>query len=162
MTETTPSANPQPELKPAGQESSRNAPERSSFEEAGHLCKLFISTLHQIEQTPNVDLMASLFDDNAELWRQSFREPYHGIPGVRRFWKEYLDQFEHVHSNFHRVVQRDKIIILEWLSEGALLGGRPIHYAGVSILESGADDKIVSFRTYFDSAHFLTPQALAH
>ena len=138
------------------QKSSHSEAPSYQFEQANHACRIFMSTLNQIEQNSNVELMACLFAENTEIWRQAIEEPYRGIIGARRFWKEYVDQFEHIYSRFVRVTAMDRLVVLEWVSEGAVKGGRAMHYAGVSLLEMNADEKITSFRSYFDSAQFLT------
>lgn len=131
--------------------------ERENLEQISHEGKIFMSALHQIEENGNVELIASLFEETAELWRQTFTEPYLGLSGARRFWKEYLDQFEAIHSRFLHVSERPGLIVLEWDSQGLVKGGRPIHYAGVSIIELSETKKIACFKTYFDSAHFILP-----
>ncbi len=140
-------------LRPAKQE---------TLDHASHDVKMFVSTLHQIEQTGNVDLMANLFSEACTLWRQAFLEPHTGLAGARRFWKEYLDQFEAIHSRFIQVTEAQGLLLLEWDSQGQLKGGRPIHYTGVSIIQLDAERKIHSFKTYFDSANFLLAQNGQH
>ena len=138
------------------------AESKENFAQASHETKLFMSALHQIEENGNVELIAQLFDDEAELWRQTYEESYKAISGARRFWKEYLDQFEAIHSRFTNVVERGGLIVLEWEGQGRAKGGRPIHYRGVSILELNEAKKVARFKTYFDSAPFLVTQAPSH
>lgn len=140
---------PTPQVRPVQQE---------SLDQAAHEVKMFMSALHQIEQTGNVELMANIFAEDASSWRQSSAEAYQGLAGVRRFWKEYLDQFEAIHSRFLQVTAAQGLFLLEWESQGQLRGGRAIHYNGISILELDAERKIKSFKTYFDSANFILAQ----
>ncbi len=149
----------------SGKEASRTHQrpvQQETLDHASHEAKMFMSTLHQIEQTGNVELMAALFADEASLWRQAFSEPHQGLAGARRFWKEYLDQFEAIHSRFIQVTESQGLFLLEWESQGQLKGGRPIHYTGVSIVQLDAERKIHSFKTYFDSANFLLAQNTPH
>lgn len=136
--------------------------QRETIDHASHEVKMFMSTLHQVEQTGNVELMTGLFSEEASLWRQAFSEPHQGLAGARRFWKEYIDQFEAIHSRFFQVTEAQGLFLLEWESNGQLKGGRPIHYTGVSIIQLDAERKIHSFKTYFDSANFLLAQNAPH
>ncbi len=142
--------------------SSPAAEGKENFAQASHEAKFFMSTLHQIEENGNVELMAQLFDEGAELWRPTFEEPYRALSGARRFWKEYLDQFEAIHSRFTDITERNGLLILEWEGQGRVKGGRPIHYKGVSIIELNSEKKVARFKTYFDAAPFLVMQTPTH
>lgn len=116
----------------------------------------FIRALQQVEETGNVEPLAELFADDAELSNLAVIEPLRGYAGAREFWKEYLHAFDHIHSRFIRVIEHDGGIVLEWKSEGALRNGCPIDYCGVSILET-AGGRVRRFRSYYDTAAFLRP-----
>lgn len=116
----------------------------------------FIRALQQVEETGNVEPLAELFADDAEISSLAVIEPLRGYAGAREFWKEYLHAFDHIHSQFTRVIEHDGEIILEWKSEGVLRNGCPIDYCGVSILET-ADGRVRRFRSYYDTAAFLKP-----
>ena len=47
---------------------------------------------------------------------------------------------------------------MEWTGKGELKNGQPIEYRGVSIIEHDGQ-KVSAFRTYYDSAAFLAPEA---
>jgi ketosteroid isomerase-like protein len=57
------------------------------------------------------------------------------------------------------VVDAEALGELEWVSEGRLASGRPVSYAGVSLLEHDDDGKVVRFATYYDTAAFTSPTA---
>jgi hypothetical protein len=120
----------------------------------------FMSALQAMEQDRDVSQLAARFHPSCKLWRQSYGHAYDGVAGAQKFWTEYLNQFASIATDFTHVQEREGLAILEWESRGALLGGRPIHYRGVSILELGAEGKVTSFKTYFDSAHFIAVHAV--
>lgn len=116
----------------------------------------FMKALQEVEETGNVELLAEMFTDDAEIINLGLAEPLRGYAGAREFWKEYLHSFDHIHSHFTSVIEHDGKVILEWESEGALRNGCPIDYRGVSILET-ADGRVRRFRSYYDTAAFLKP-----
>lgn len=128
----------------------------SSQQEPTHA---FMSALQSMEKDRDISLLAARFNPSCRLWRQSYGHAYEGAEGVQKFWNEYLNQFASIATDFTHVLEREGLAILEWESRGALQGGRPIHYRGVSILELGEDGKVASFKTYFDSAHFISVHA---
>lgn len=119
----------------------------------------FMSALQSMEKDRDVNQLAARFTPSCRLWRQSYGHAYEGAEGAQKFWNEYLNQFTSVDTAFTQVLEREGLAILEWESCGALQGGRPIHYRGVSILEFDEDGKVLSFKTYFDSAHFISVHA---
>ncbi len=115
----------------------------------------FLDALDAVECDRSLRAMKALFGDHARLSRLG-RPAERGPDGVRRFWEEYLDQFgDEVHSDFSRIIETDRVVTLEWTTKGELSSSRPICYSGVSLFEFDGD-KIVDFRTYYDSAAFLT------
>lgn len=121
----------------------------------------FMSALQAMEKDRQIDHLAVQFSEDCKLWRQSSGQPYEGAKGVQDFWQQYLHQFASIDTHFTNVVEREQLAILEWESHGSLQGGRPLRYTGVSILELGAEGKVKVFKTYFDSAPFISPEALA-
>jgi ketosteroid isomerase-like protein len=78
--------------------------------------------------------------------------------GARHFWQTYLDQFDEIRSEFSHLIEADGQAALVWTSKGALKGGRPIAYRGVSIVEHDGG-KVHRFETVYDSAAFLREKA---
>ncbi len=116
--------------------------------------KEFIKALASAEQTRGIQQLVSLFTPQAEVRSIALKKPLTGPDGVKRFWLDYLGNFESVRSSFTHTHSSQDLTVLEWKSEGTLLDGTAINYQGVSILEYSAD-KISRFRTYYDSAAFL-------
>ena len=118
----------------------------------------FMQALEQAEQTGDAARLVEMFSDDAEVSNLALKNPLRGREGAREFWRHYLHQFDHIHSEFTQVSETDGKAVLEWEAEGALRGGKPISYRGVTILETDRD-QVRRFRSYYDSAAFLQPQA---
>lgn len=116
----------------------------------------FIQALHQAEDSHDPAPLVPLFGDDAELANLAKTE--HGTAGAAKFWGDYLAAFARIKSEFHAVTVAGERSVLEWTSTGELPGGKPIVYRGVSVLEF-AGGKVAKFRTYYDSAAFVTAGA---
>lgn len=115
----------------------------------------FLDALDALERDRSVRAMEAMFSDEARLSRLG-RPAERGRTGVRRFWAEYLDQFgDQIDSEFSRIIETEQVVTLEWTTKAQLTTSRPISYSGVSMFEFDGD-QIVDFRTYYDSAAFLT------
>ncbi|HEY0238316.1 MAG TPA: nuclear transport factor 2 family protein [Friedmanniella sp.] len=113
----------------------------------------FAAALHQLEDSGDLDTFMELFADDVELYRPETKQHLDGKDGARSFWAEYLGTFDHISSDFSRVVDGE-IGVLEWTSTGQLRGGAPITYAGVSIVDFDEAGKVSRFATYFDTQAF--------
>jgi len=111
----------------------------------------FIEALRRLERERDVDDIASLYADDAELDNPTHQTPRHGAGGAREFWRHYRDTFDEIESTFRSVVESGDVAALEWTSRGRAVGGEPFEYAGVSVLEFEGD-RIRRFRAYFDPA----------
>lgn len=69
---------------------------------------------------------------------------------------DYLKVFDRAASRFTQVTEGNGTAVLEWETDGVLRQGHPIHYCGVSIIET-ADGRVKKFRSYYDSAQFVHP-----
>jgi ketosteroid isomerase-like protein len=121
---------------------------------ASEMTQRFIDALHKIEESGDVQALAELFAEDAELRRLAQTHPEKGPGGVQQFWKEYVSTFNRIHSDFTHITEQDGRAVLEWVSEGEMNNGEPVRYAGVSVIET-QDGKVHHFRTYYDSAVFL-------
>lgn len=117
----------------------------------------FAEALHRLESTGDLEAFLDVFADDAVLVRPEPGGVEHGREGAQRFWQAYLDQFSQVASEFARVVQDGSLGELEWVAEGALASGRPITYAGVSLLELDDAGRVTRFATYYDTSAFVRP-----
>ena len=117
----------------------------------------FADALNRLESDKDLDAFLAQFSDDAELLRPEPGAREQGVDGARRYWQAYLDQFDEIASRFSRVVDADRLGELEWVSEGRLTTGRPISYAGVSLLEHDDAGKVTRFATYYDTVPFVEP-----
>jgi ketosteroid isomerase-like protein len=112
----------------------------------------FIDALHRLEEGSEVEPIASLYADDADISNPVTRHEHSGQEGAREFWSAYRGTFEEIHSEFHNVLENGDTAVLEWTSRGRAADGRDIRYSGVSVLEFEGD-RIAGFRAYFDSRH---------
>lgn len=120
------------------------------------MAQTFADALRRTEETRDPEPLVRLFADDAELHNLAFGEA--GRDGARSFWQTYLDQFDDIRSEFSHLIEQDGQSALVWTSKGALKGGRPITYRGVSIVEHDGD-RVHRFETVYDSAAFLRTEA---
>jgi ketosteroid isomerase-like protein len=116
----------------------------------------FIDALGKLERTNDVDDLASLFAEGAELVSPEVRG--RSTTEAEQFWRSYRAQFDDVQSDFGQVDDNGGTAVLEWTSQGTLATGRPIQYAGVSLL-TVEDGRVTRFATYYDTAAFVAPDA---
>ena len=117
----------------------------------------FMDALQTLESNHEPDTIVALFADDATLERLTHKT-YEGKADAEKFWGEYLEPFNTIATEFYNVTEDDDGAVLEWESQGELKSGKAIHYKGVSSL-SFDGDKVGSFRTYYDSAAFLSEGA---
>ena len=125
--------------------------------DASSRAQSFMDALKAYEAEGDVDALLGCFADDATLERLTHKT-YEGKDDTARFWREYLEPFEKIATEFFNVTEDDDGAVLEWASEGNLKGGKALRYKGVSSL-SFEGDKVKSFRTYYDSAAFLSEGA---
>lgn len=112
----------------------------------------FADALLQLEQD-SPDALLDMFADDAELLRpESDHVPQ--ASSAKEFWDQYSSQFTEISTEFTRVVEEGDEGIREWRSRGTLATGRPVDYAGVTLLTfDGA--RVARLSTYYDTAAFV-------
>jgi len=110
----------------------------------------FIDALKQLETTGDVQPIATLFADDADLSNPVVKHDAEGKAGAASFWSHYRSSFDSISSEFRHIVEQGDVALLEWVSEGTMKG-RTIRYGGVTVLEFG-EAGITAFRSYFDTA----------
>ncbi|ADI13929.1 nuclear transport factor 2 family protein [Truepera radiovictrix] len=123
------------------------------------IAQSFMDALKRVEKEREVAPLVALFAEDATLERMTHKT-YEGKGDVETFWTEYLEPFDEVSTEFYNVTEDDETVVLEWRSKGKLKGGKDISYRGVSSFDVEGG-KVKSFRTYYDSAAFLTEGASA-
>ncbi|MEX0655066.1 MAG: nuclear transport factor 2 family protein [Phycisphaeraceae bacterium] len=121
---------------------------------ASEITQQFMDALSGVEEREDVEAMAELFADDAELINPARISQPRGKEGARTFWREYRGAFDRIHSDFTSVKEGDGFATLEWHSEGAQRNGEPLRYDGVSLIEF-RDGRIHRFATYYDSSAFV-------
>jgi ketosteroid isomerase-like protein len=74
---------------------------------------------------------------------------FQGVAGARQFWTEYRGTFDRAQSTFRNVIAADGQIALEWVTRGTSFDGKPVHYEGVTILETEGE-QITRSCAYFN------------
>ncbi len=120
----------------------------------------FIAALRHLEQTRELDDMAALFTDDAEVRSIDGHGPRHGPDGIRALFDEYLRQFDELRTTFTQVTEGGTHAALEWTTEAVRAGGHGVTYEGVTIIDL-TDGKVTGFRTLYDSAALMGPTVLA-
>ncbi len=109
----------------------------------------FIDALHTLEDGEDVQPIADLFAEGADVSNPMVKHPGEGEQGAADFWTMYRRSFDTVHSEFRNIVDQGEAALLEWTSTGSIKG-QDFTYGGVSVLEFGEGEKLTAFRTYFD------------
>ncbi len=117
----------------------------------------FAAALNELDESGDVQPISQIFADATELHRPEL--PGDGEGGAESFWTTYRRQFDHLATRFTRVDEAGDLAVLEWTSDGQLATGRPIQYAGISVLTFDDTDRIVRFVTYYDTAAFTSPSS---
>ena len=112
----------------------------------------FVDALYALEDGQNVEPLAALHGDDADISNPLVPHRHTGTAGARQFWTAYRRTFETVHSEFHHVEDAGGASFLEWTSSGRTAQGRDFTYRGVSVVE-WSGERIRAFRTYFDPRH---------
>lgn len=133
----------------------RQSAEANAGGEGNTKAQRFINALYRLENDGEVDAIAGLHGDDAEVSNPTDAKPHRGRDGAREFWSKYRESFERVHSEFRNVVESDDAALLEWRSDGRTATGEEFSYDGVSVIEFDGS-AIRRFRAYFDP-HALSP-----
>ncbi len=120
----------------------------------------FIAALRHLEQTRELDDMAALLSEDAEVRSIDGHGPRHGPDGIRALFEEYLQQFDELSTTFTQVTEGGSHAALEWTTEAVRAGGHGVTYTGVTIIDL-ADGLVTGFRTVYDSAALMGPTVLS-
>ena len=115
---------------------------------AHEISEKFIEALRELEQNRDVEQIAALFADDAEVNNVVTIENSHDLK-ARDFWQKYRDNFGEVNSEFKNKIYGENSSALEWTTTGTAADGGEVNYEGVSILETDGD-RITRFFAYFN------------
>ncbi len=113
------------------------------------IAQKFMDALHVLEEAKDVDPMAALYSASAEVGNVLRPGKFQGPDGARRFWTEYRGTFDRAQSTFRNVIAADGRAALEWATRGTSFDGKPVHYDGVTILETDGD-RVTRSCAYFN------------
>ena len=116
---------------------------------AAETAKKFIDALHKLEADRDLETIAGLFDESAEVSNVLTEDR---PMDAREFWQHYRDNFGEIKSTFRNEIITESRAALEWVSEGTSSEGNEFKYSGVSILEIDGE-KITRFEAYFDPSN---------
>jgi ketosteroid isomerase-like protein len=109
----------------------------------------FVAALEKLEQDRDLETIAALFSEDAEIDNVTSVAGKEGKQGAREFWRVYRETFDEMKSTFRNQIFMDDRAALEWQTTGSSKNGHSVGYEGVSILEIEGD-KITRFFAYFD------------
>ena len=109
----------------------------------------FVEALKRLEESGDVEGIASLFDENCEIGNVTLTDNFHGAEGARHFWTNYRETLGDVRSEFKNKILSDSTAAGSAGSR-PFERGRAVRYEGVSILEMNGE-KITRFFAYFDA-----------
>ncbi|HEX8363169.1 MAG TPA: nuclear transport factor 2 family protein [Longimicrobium sp.] len=112
----------------------------------------FADALQALEEGQDVEPLATLHGDDADISNPLVPHVHQGQQGARAFWSSYRGTFATIRSEFHHVEDAGDTSFLEWTSTGRSTQGRDFSYRGVSVVEWNGD-QVRAFRAYFDPRH---------
>ncbi|MBC7798160.1 MAG: nuclear transport factor 2 family protein [Pyrinomonadaceae bacterium] len=110
----------------------------------------FVAALRELEESRNVEKIASLYAENAEIGNVVAPKKFIGRDGARDFWTKYRETFSEISSEFRNKIHTENQSALEWTTTGKSNGEKDIIYSGVTILEI-ENGKISRSCAYFNS-----------
>ena len=119
----------------------------------------FMDALLHLEKERDLDPMAELFTDDAEVRSIDGHGPRQGPDGIRELFEEYLRQFDEVATTFTVVTEGAGHAAMEWTTEAVRAGGHQVSYVGVTIIDLDGGS-VTGFRTVYDSAALMGPTVL--
>jgi len=115
---------------------------------AHEITENFIEALQALERNRDVEKIAALFADDAEVNNVVTIDNSNGL-SPREFWQKYRDNFGEVSSEFSNKIAGENSAALEWTTTGTGADGGEVNYEGVSILETDGE-RITRFFAYFN------------
>jgi ketosteroid isomerase-like protein len=118
------------------------------FKMAHEITENFIEALQALERNRDVEKIAALFADDAEVNNVVTIDNSNDL-SPREFWQKYRDNFGEVSSEFSNKIAGENSAALEWTTTGTGADGGEVNYEGVSILETDGE-RITRFFAYFN------------
>jgi ketosteroid isomerase-like protein len=114
----------------------------------------FVRALRALENELDLQPLVQLCTDDCEIMSPLAESAVVGIEGIRRYWRQYLDRFQVVRTEFTTLVDGQHASAVEWISSAMTPDGQPVEFTGVTILKS-ADARITGMHIYCDPRPLL-------
>lgn len=114
----------------------------------------FVRALRALENELDLQPMMQLYADDCEVRSSIAEEPLIGLEAVRRYWRQYLDRFQAIRTEFLSLHDGRNGAALEWISSAVAWDGHPLEFGGATMLQS-KDERITSMHVYFDPRKVL-------
>ena len=103
----------------------------------------------------DVELVLSIFSEDAEYWERAFVEPYIGHEMIGQYWQEkVVDEQSDIEFSLTNLLVSGDTIVAEWdASVTSNVQHKRIHLRSVAILET-ANGLVSRFREYWHSEKF--------
>lgn len=119
----------------------------------------FVDALRAVEHRGDLQGMVDLAGDHTRWWSTGTGRTDAGRDGAERFWSAYRRSFAEIASEFTEVTETPARVVLEWSSRGRHHSGRPVRYAGATVIDlddgTGDDPSVAAVRLYYDTAAAL-------
>jgi len=117
----------------------------------------YIRAVRALENELDLQPLVQLCADTCEITNPLWDSEGTGADAARRYWRQYLDRFHMIRTEFTSQVEGQNASALEWISSATLTDNRvPVEFAGVTILLS-KDSHITAIHVYFDPRPLLVP-----
>lgn len=114
----------------------------------------FVRALRALENELDLQSMAQLYAEDCEVRSPLGDEPLIGLEAARRYWRQYLDRFQAIRTEFVAMHDGRNGSSLEWISSAVAWDGHPLEFGGATVLQS-KDERITSMHVYFDPRPLL-------
>jgi predicted SnoaL-like aldol condensation-catalyzing enzyme len=106
--------------------------------------------------TLGAEAIVALYADEASYRALAFREPDHGLAGVRRYLAENFGAETEVECRFGEPIAAGDRAAVEWWASW-IEAGRTLTLAGTTVLRFDTDGKVVDHRDYWNETDGREP-----
>ena len=114
----------------------------------------FVRALRALENELDLQPMVQLYAEDCDLRSPLGDEALIGLEAVRRYWRQYLDRFQAIRTEFLALHDGRDGSALEWISSAVAWDGHPLEFSGATMLMS-KDERITRMSVYFDPREVL-------
>lgn len=114
--------------------------------------EMWASTWARAWPRKDIDAIAALYAPTATYRALAFREPAHGLEGVRRYLRENFDVEEAIACWFGEPIVDDDRAAVEWWGSW-IEGGQQLTLAGTSVLRFDTSGLVIDQRDYWNQSN---------